>query len=217
MTEPAAMFTAMASRPTIITDIDNVLAFFVEAAVTALNVHFGTSLTAGEVHVWPMGKMLMPALSVWLEEQLRRGVFYSNLAPDFTAISAINTLHGQGYRVLATSDRPQAVAEPTRRWLEQWGVEVDEVLLYGPGSKQRVIRDEGFDARNPAILIDDDPAKALLARPGVAVWSPLRPWSLPGDVPIHDYWIFPSWDAALDRLSTMETSHVQEVCGTNFH
>ena len=116
------------------------------------------------------------------------------------AIAALNAIHAAGHHVIVSSDRPPATTQrATLDWLAKWRVSCDEVRLLGRGGKRQVLAAYGPD--NPAVLIDDDPAKALtVARPGVQVWSPQRPWTPAAWQRYPNYWVFPSWTAVLERL-----------------
>lgn len=196
----AAAFLAAANRPTIVSDIDGVLGFLTEAIVTGLNAHFGLSLVVSEMTSYWIEGILPLEQASWLTGQLSRGVWYANVAPDYSAIAALNAIHAAGHHVIVSSDRPPATTErATLDWLTKWRVAHDEVRLLGRGGKRQVLAAYGPD--NPAILIDDDPAKALtVARAGVQVWSPQRPWTPANWARYPNYWVFPSWTAVLERL-----------------
>lgn len=196
-TDPVAAFVAAATRPTIVCDIDGVLAFFAETMTTVLNAHFGLSLLASELTSYRVEDTLDQAQRDWWATQLGRGVLYSNVAPDYSGIGALNAIHAAGYHVIISSDRPTTAQTATRRWLARWRVAHDEVILAGKGGKRRVLADYGPD--DPAVLIDDDPTKAItVARPGVEVWAPTRPWIPTSSYP--NWWVFGSWAQVLARL-----------------
>lgn len=198
--DPAAAFLAAANRPTIVSDVDGVLGFLTESIVTALNAHFGLSLVVSDMTSYWIEDTLAPDQRDWLVRQFARGVFYANVAPDYSAIAALGALREAGHHVIVSSDRPpDTTRQATADWLAKWRVAHDEVQLLGKGGKRRILAAYGPD--NPAILLDDDPAKALtVARPGVQVWSPARPWTPASWRRYPNYWVFPSWTAVLERL-----------------
>lgn len=200
MSTPGAAFLQVAERPVIVSDIDGVIGFLTETTVTALNAHFGTSLVVSDMTSYWIEDTLPAEQSRWLTAQFARGVTYANVAPDYSAIAALTALHDAGYHVIVSSDRPpDTTAAATGAWLAKWRVPHDEVRLLGRGGKKQVLSTYG--PHKPAILFDDDPAKAVtVARDGVQVWSPARPWTPKNWHRYPNYWVFPSWDAVLDRL-----------------
>lgn len=200
MTAPSDQLLASIQRPTIVCDIDGVLGFLTEAAVTALNAHFNLSLVVSDMTSYWIEDTLPPVQRQWLTAQFARGVFYSNVAPDYSAIAALDGLHAAGLHIIVSSDRPPATtAQATTAWLNKWRVPYDELRLEGRGGKVKIL--SAYGPSNPAVLIDDDPAKALtVVHPGVQVWSPERPWTPTNWQRYPGYWVFPSWDAVLQRL-----------------
>lgn len=182
-------------------DIDGVLGFLTESAVTALNSHFGLSIVVSDMHTYWIEDTLPADQRDWLNQQFTKGVFYANVAPDYSAIAALDAMHRDGLHIIVSSDRPaQTTRQATTEWLGKWRVPFDELRLEGRGGKRKVL--SAYGPARPAILIDDDPAKALtIARPGVQVWSPTRPWTPANWQRYPNYWVFPSWDAALERLA----------------
>lgn len=196
----AAEFLAIARRPIVVTDIDGVLAFLTEVICTALNARFDLDLSVAEMTTYRIEDLLPADQRAWLEAQFQRGSFYDDAPPDFHAIDALGAIRAAGLHTVVASDRaPDPTRVTTERWLKRWDVSYDELGLYGRGGKQRILAEYGPE--HPAILIDDDPAKAVtIARPGVQVWSPRRPWT-PIDCHTYpNYWVFDSWTQVLDRL-----------------
>lgn len=191
---------AAMQRPAVVCDIDGVLGFLTESAVTALNAHFGLSIVVSDMQSYWIEDTLPAVQRQWLTAQFTKGVFYANVAPDYSAIAALTALHAAGLHVTVASDRPpETTRQATMAWLSKWRVPSDEVVLNGRGGKVATLAPYG--PQRPAVLIDDDPAKALtVARPGVQVWSPQRPWTPQSWRRYPNYWVFPSWAAALDRL-----------------
>lgn len=210
---PSDAFAERATRPVLVSDIDGVLAFLTETIVTALNAHFGTSIVVSQMRDYWVEQDLPPSQRVWLEHQFQRGVFYENSAPDYSAIAALGAMHLDGYHVVVSSDRPAHTRPETDRWLANWRVAHDEAVINGPGSKKAVLAAHGPD--NPAVLFDDDPSKATtIARPGVEVWSPMRPWTLKNWQRYPHYWVFPDWTAVLDRLGVNAEAAIPQFSQT---
>jgi hypothetical protein len=151
-----------------------------------------------------IGDTLPQDQAEWLYGLLGSGLFYGNVAPDLDAIHALEQIGTSGYRVTVATERPTAVAEPTIQWLDTWQVAREGTDVVGTGGKRQLLAQYGPD--RPAVLIDDDPAKALtIARAGVQVWSPRRPWTPANWDRYSNYWVFPDWDAALQRLGADTT------------
>lgn len=197
-----AIFAAEAQRPLVACDVDGVLAFTAEAVCTALNARFGTSRTPESLTSYPFGPLLPPEQARWLDAHTVRDAWAANLAPDLDAIAALAAIRDAGHRVIVSSDRPATLAGATVAWLDQWQVPRDGIRLDGPGSKRAALTSCG--PTSPAVLVDDDPRKWLtVARPGVQVWTPRRPWT-------PDEWqrypgvrVFTDWAQPLEWLSTV--------------
>src|SRR5579875_3827578 len=70
-------------RPTLMFDIDGVLAFLTELAITALNARFGTELVVSDVPWYWIEDHLPPAQGRWLVDFFAQPITYANLAPDY--------------------------------------------------------------------------------------------------------------------------------------
>lgn len=191
-------FMAGYSRPDIICDTDDTLCFEAEELISIANAMFGfdlelASLTDYHPLQFPHGL----GANKWLKAWRQNPLCYVNHAPDYEAIGGLRALTAAGYHVVASSDRPAQMQQVTANWYAQWGVPYAELYINGPGSKAQMAA--RYDAANPCILIDDNPNNASLARPGVQVWLPYRPWTPPGLAGPYT-WVFHSWNEALARL-----------------
>ena len=194
-----AVFFHELSRPLVVCDIDNVLAFHAEAVATALNARFGTSRTPATLTAYPFGSFLPPDEAAWLARFCARDAWAANMAPDLRAIGALNAIHAVGHPVTVASDRNPLIADATRDWLDSWGVQRDGSVLEGPGSKRAALTSCG--PGSPAVLVDDDPRAWLTtARAGVEVWSPKRPWTPAGWESYRGVRVFTSWAEPLGWL-----------------
>ena len=197
--DPGAVFSHELSRPLVVSDIDNVLAFHAEAVCTALNARFGTNRTPSSLTAYPFGTFLGPEAAAFLDRLCARDSWAAGMAPDFKAVAAVNAIHAAGCPVTVASDRNPLIADATRDWLDSWGVQRDGSVLEGPGSKRAALASCG--PGSPGILVDDDPRQWLLtARAGVEVWSPRRPWTPAGWASYRGVWVFDSWTEVLERL-----------------
>ncbi len=194
-----ALVAEALSRPELLVDIDGVLGFLTETTVTALNAHFQLDLVVSEMRDYWLEAVLPEDQSEWLVAQYQRGVTYANVAPDYSAIAALGAASRAGYWIIVSSDRPPATAGAvTAAWLEKWRVPHDRIELRGKGGKLAIA--ESYGLERPLILIDDDPRKMeTVARPGVEVWAPQRPWTPEPPLPPH-CWVFERWADALSRL-----------------
>jgi len=188
-------FNAAAARASVVCDIDGVLAFTAEAASGALSARWGLSLDASKQRVYRVEDTLPRPEAAWMTRQFQTPGFYVNVAPDFRAIDALRELRDDGLHVTIASDRPAAAKDVTVQWLDQWDVGYDAAVLDGPGSKQKALTP-------PAVLIDDDPAKWItVARDGVDVFSPARPWTPPSWQNYPHVWVFTDWGDVVERLT----------------
>lgn len=193
------IFAAELSRPLIVCDIDNTLAFQAEAVCTALNARFGTARTPSALAAYPFGVLLGPDEARWMDQFTGRDSWVACLAPDRDAIRALNATGSAGSTVVVASDRRPALAAATVAWLDASGVRRDRDVLQGPGSKQAAL--SGCSPSRPGILVDDDPRAWLtIARPGVQVWSPKRPWTPAGWASYPGVRVFTSWAEPLAWL-----------------
>jgi hypothetical protein len=194
-----AVFFHELSRPLVVCDIDNTLAFHAEAICCALNARFGTNRTPATLTAYPFGSFLPPDEAAWLARFCARDAWAANMAPDLRAIEALNAIHAAGHPVTVASDRNPLIADATRDWLDAWGVQRDGSVLEGPGSKRTALASCG--PGSPAVLVDDDPRQWLLAaRAGVEVWSPRRPWTPAGWESYRNVRVFTGWSEPLGWL-----------------
>lgn len=120
-----------------------------------------------------------------------------NLAPDTLAIDVLRRAALRGYPVTVCTERDPSLAAITRAWAGYWRIPCDQVAVVGPGGKEELLAGHGTD--DPAILVDDAPANEGLARDGVQVWVPPRPWT-PRHDPAPGVWRFGDWNEAAARL-----------------
>jgi len=171
----------VAKRPALFLDIDGVLAFQPEGLILAVNARFGASyLLADSAGTYPFYATLPPDQQEWAEAN--RAVIAANLAPDTRAIRVAQKAAKAGLDVTVCTERPPELAGVTRAWLAFWDVPgAAQAQVVGPGGKEPLLASYGDG--NPALLVDDAPKNEALARPGVEVWVPPRPWTPQGDPP----------------------------------
>lgn len=103
------------------------------------------------------------------------------------------------YAVTIATERDQALETVTLAWLTRWQIRRTAIAVTGTGGKDRLLAGHGHD--RPAILIDDDPAKERLVRPGVQVWVPPRTWAPDGLAP-ENVWRIETWRHIAARLES---------------
>ena len=174
--------------------------FLTEEIAAALNAHFGLTLVVSEMtNYWIEENLPTPEMGKWLADQFNRSVFYSNVAPDFTAIAALQAMHKGGYELIVASDRPPHTKGATDRWLTKWNVPFDELVIKGPGGKRAVA--ERYGPGDPLIVVDDDPKKmTYIPRAGVELWSPARPWTPRDWRSYAGVTVFGAWTELLEYL-----------------
>ncbi len=175
------------------------IGFLTEEIVAALDAHFGLDLVVSQMTTYWIEDNLKPDQEKWLVAQFNRPVFYSNVAPDYSAIAALDAIHKGGYEIIVSSDRPTNCRDATIDWLVKWRVAYTELILLGKGGKLSIARKHGPD--DPLILIDDDPKKMkTVPAPGVQVWAPQRPWTPLDWKKYEGVWVFKTWAEVLERL-----------------
>lgn len=195
--DAADVFLSRATRPLVVSDIDGTLNFFAESMCAALNARFGLSILASEMTTYRIEDTLTREQGQWLAAQFGKGSFYANAVPRADAIAALHAMHGDGYRVMVSTDRPVTTKQTTEQWIQRVGVPNDGVNV-DPGGKQRLLAACG--PGSPGLLIDDAPKYWALARDGVEVWSPRHPYTPANWRDYPNVWVFDSWAQVIDRL-----------------
>lgn len=179
--------------PRLFVDVDGTLAFQPEGDIIAVNARFGTTWLVADATEYPFSSMLPRKQAKWL--RARWGIIAANLAPDTLAIDVLRRAADAGYGITVCTERDPELAEVTAAWLGYWRVPLDALAVVGPGGKGPLLEPYGPDS--PAILIDDNPANVSLARPGVQVWQPARPYNSGGG----GVWRFCDWNDAAAKLA----------------
>lgn len=183
-------------KPALFCDVDGVLAFQPEGDILAVNARFGSSWLVADAVDYPFSSMLPDDQASWLAGAWP--VVAANLAPDTRAIRVLAKAVKAGLDVTVCTERPPSLAALTRAWLAYWAVPgAEDAQIVGPGGKEALLASYGKG--NPALLVDDSPANEGLARPGVEVWAPPRPWT-PQDDPPDGVTRFSDWRDLCKRL-----------------
>ena len=191
-------------QPAIVFDIDNVLAFWSLALINALNVEFGTQYTENTLQSMQFTDLFSVPKVNFINKLLQSKSFYQSIAPDFRGIDVVHLARDAGFEIVISSDRPAKLKEATLAWLQKWDVPYHHIVLHGSSSKKEALAQYGVN--NPAILIDDDPAKgtprsaAYLVRPGITILSPRCPWTPSGYAKQRGVTVFDSWDTVLEQI-----------------
>lgn len=180
--------------PALYIDVDGVLAFQPEASIIAVNARFGTSHLLAEATSYPWTAALPREQRDWLNAN--RAVICANLAPDPQAVTVARKARKAGYRVTVATERDPSLHDLTAAWLAYWEVPYDSLAVLGKGGKAAFLAARDSPG---AVLIDDDPAKELLAGDGLQVWVPPRPWTPQGDAP-EGVWRFEGWRDVKKKL-----------------
>lgn len=168
------------AKPAVFFDIDGVLAFQPEGDILAVNARYGSTWLAADATTYPFSSMLPEDQAGWLAANWP--VIAANLAPDTRAIRVLQKAVKAGLGVTVCTERSPDLAALTRAWLAYWGVPgADQARAVGPGGKEALLAPYGEGTS--ALLVDDNPQNWTLARPGVQVWTPERPWTPRGDPP----------------------------------
>lgn len=192
-------FLQAKTRPLILCDIDDTLAWASEAIEIALNARYGLQRTVSQELMYPPGATLAGTQAAWLRELQHTSTFYTNIAPDWHAIDAINTLNDAGYHVTVATHRLPAMTQVTNAWLDHYGVQRDDTLV-GPGQK------EHFAEKHPdsVVAFDDCPRRAVsLPKHGALLWMPRRPWTPAWCDTVNGVHVFTDWAQPLAALGVI--------------
>jgi hypothetical protein len=182
-------FLKAATRPLIVSDIDNVLAFYSEAALQAVNANYTKHY---RIDQWTTYKgPFTPQEQNYLQKLRDTNLeFFFNMAPDFHALDALDAIGAMGYTIQLKTNRPQSVAAATTNWLSYWNIHFSDIVLHGPAGVHEIA--EQHNEADPMILIDDNPARWLdIPGPGREVFCPRRaytPKMVPTGVRVFDGW-----------------------------
>ena len=188
-------------RPALVFDCDGILSFTSEALCMALNARFGTTYSPQSQGFFPgslRADRLPDAQGAWIAGEMRQPAFVASLAPDFRALDTLRDAYDAGFECVVATERDPSLQEVTERWLHDWGGPPVEVNAVGHGNKPAFMA-ERYGEHRRAVLIDDDPLKALtVPGPGVQVWMPQRPYTegrarpgsrLYASYPVLRYWL----------------------------
>ncbi len=196
---PEQIVAAMLSQPSVLSDIDGVLANYTHALATAVSARFGINLdyTFASYH---LDTALDDEQHLWAESWRHSPAAMMNITPNWHAIDCLNTLSATGIAVTIASSRPQAVAQATAEWLDRTGVQRSLTVLDGHASKHQIARQYGPD--RPLVWIDDDPKLWVTeVRPGVEIWCPRHAYT-PADPPAGVH-VFTNWREVLTAILDM--------------
>lgn len=199
MTDLLDVFTQSATKPTVMCDVDNTLAWTMNHTLGMLNARFGTNMVLADVTVYHFAANLPLEQSIWVKQQYERSITYATVPPDYHAIDAINALHDQGFHVVVATSRASQMRSVTVNWLSEWGVKYDEVIV-GPTVKVDYVRTHP----GRLLAIDDDPATALSLTPlGAEVMIPDRTYTPAWcrSSKISGVQVFTDWGEVLKRLT----------------
>jgi len=167
-------------RPVLVFDCDGILSFTAEAMCQALNARFSTAYSPMSQGFFPgslRADRLPDAQGTWIAGEMRQPAFVAALAPDFRALDCLRDAYDAGFECVVATERDPSLQEATERWLHGWGGPPVEVNAVGHGNKPAFMA-ERYGEHRPAVLLDDNPlAEVTIARPGVQVWLPARPYN----------------------------------------
>ena len=183
------------AKPALFCDVDGVLAWQPEGDILAVNARYGSTWLVADATTYPFSSMLPDDQAAWLAASFP--VIAANLAPDTRAIRVLAKAVKAGLDVTVCTERDPALTALTRAWLIYWQVPHTALAVVGPGGKKALLASYGKN--DPALLVDDNPRNWTLARPGVQVWTPERPWT-PQDTPPDGVTRFADWRDVCKQL-----------------
>jgi 5'-nucleotidase len=181
---------------TLVVDMDEVLANFVDPVISRWNAVYGTAHTRAGFNMWDMSKTLGPGAYQTVEHWLSEPSFFRNLQPLDGAVDGLNyfTEHNGFDIIIATSisSTVHNAYDAKRAWLAQWFPKLNLRNLIAVQRKEIVRGD---------ILIDDAPHN-------ISAWIDTnrsaiimdRPWNQ--DLICHDVIASRAhnWDDVIDIL-----------------
>lgn len=184
-------------RPTLLWDMDGILAFTAETMCTLLNTRFATSFqpqSQGFFTGLIKPGALPPEMEAWLHTQMADPLVLRTIAPDFHAGDTLTAAVAAGWDCHVVTEREPLAAAATCSWLAAWDLPPIPVTAVGWGSKPGWVRTR-YGPTHPAVLIDDNPlVRVTIAGDGLDVWQPTRPY-VPPPARAHVR-VFGSWAEA---------------------
>lgn len=171
MTDLTAVFTQAMRRPSIICDIDGIIADWVSAACEAVNGHFGTSYTP--MVWWQWAGPFSDEERAWIAaERHTDPAYWMSLSPNEDMIESLHELAAEHYPLTLSSEAPPEQRGARTAWLEYHNVPYNQLYLVGPGGKASLCATHSEE--NPAILIDDNPQRWVDCgqMPGISILTP---------------------------------------------
>jgi uncharacterized HAD superfamily protein len=166
-------------KPVILSDIDGVLAYYAQGALTAVNSRFGTRYAYENLTSYDYKYIFDEEEYAWYKTWRASPEALALLAPNYHAIDFVNACHEAGHYVVIASGRPKTAATITRQWLDAHHVQFDLTVLEGDGSKQSVAREHSHNV----LWLDDDPRMfGVASEVGAILYHPRMPWT-PKKVP----------------------------------
>ncbi|RMH59512.1 MAG: hypothetical protein D6679_01730 [Candidatus Hydrogenedentota bacterium] len=142
----------------ILLDLDNVLADFETVYRGLINDITNRNATREEITDYSFAKALglSPEENALVWRTFNEREMWRDLEPFPYARELVERL--KRFAALAVvSNRPEAVFDLTREWLERNGIEVDEVYVTESPSKREYLRGKG---KRPVLVIEDAPVHA---------------------------------------------------------
>ncbi len=151
-------------------DIDSTLHHYWDQLADAAKRRFGVDLIYDEQRTWRITRLR--------DEQLRAAIAdthsdesIARARPYPHAVEIVNGWRAAGHRIHITSHRAETCIPATRRWLDEIGLEHDE--LHCSWDKVAYCREVGAD-----VLIDDSPVNLMGAiDAGIRAATILHPWN----------------------------------------
>jgi hypothetical protein len=176
MTDLSGVFTAAMARPTVVSDIDGIIADWVSAACEAVNGHFGTGYTP--MVWWSWAGPFSAEERDWLTtERHADSAFWMSLSPFGEMVDTLHELAALGYRLVLSSEMPAEQRAARTAWLEWHDVPYNELYLIGTGGKVALCSQSSDEY--PVTLIDDNPQRWVdcALYPGVEILCPRRTYT----------------------------------------
>ena len=173
MMDLSAVALRQLRRPTVLSDVDNILCYYIEGELLAVNARYGTSYSLDQMTTYQGHGVYDDEQREWIHSWRHTASALDLLAPNYQAIDALTQLHDAGCRIIVASNRPVEMATTTTEWLRKYEVPFDLIFLNGPGSKPWVAKHYG-----PLVWLDDDPHMWPYAVPTRStIYTPRREWT----------------------------------------
>ena len=185
-------------RPVLIgLDLDGVLCDLGPGVAARIAARFGVHTHPATWRTYDLRHLRLgvpePSFNAFLAETFSDPSLYLAAPPTAGAVQAVAALRSAGWDVVGITARPPALRAATRRWLAEWGLDLDDVHHTPVGTKAAVAARLGAEAS-----VEDNPAEAESLAAVCCSYLYDQPYNR--EAPLRGALRIRSWDALVGRL-----------------